>query len=208
MTDYEKKKEIIYWNDYYNSKTKRHPNSEFSEFVLGKIEEQSSLIDIGCGDGRDTHFFSKNKIFSKGVDFSQETIKQNKPLSNKYLSFEHMDLESINELNETFEYAYCRFIFHSITENIESKLLYWLSYNIKKNIFIETRILDFENQEENTNHYRRFFSEDNFINKIKKNKLAVKYSETSYNFSKYREIYKVKDLTKDPLILRLIISPK
>ncbi|OUW74340.1 MAG: hypothetical protein CBD76_00275 [Pelagibacteraceae bacterium TMED216] len=208
MPDYKKKKENQYWNDYYNSKTKRHPNSEFSEFVLDKIEKESSLIDIGCGDGRDTHFFSENKIFSKGIDFSQETIKQNKPLSNKYLSFEHMDLQSINELHETFDYAYCRFIFHSITEKIESKLLFWLSSNIKKNIFIETRILDFENREENLNHYRRFFSEDDLINKMKKNKLIVNYSETSYNFSKYREIYKVKDLTKDPLILRLIISPK
>jgi tellurite methyltransferase len=94
------------------------------------------LIDIGCGDGRDTHFFSKNKIFSKGVDFSQETIKQNKPLSNKYLSFEHMDLESINELNETFEYAYCRFIFHSITENIESKLLLIGFHVILKRIYL------------------------------------------------------------------------
>jgi hypothetical protein len=43
--------------------------------------------------------------------------------------------------------------------------------------------------------------------KLKKT-ILIKYSETSYNFSKYREIYKVKDLTKDPLILRLIISPK
>jgi trans-aconitate methyltransferase len=67
MTDYEKKKENIYWNDYYNSKTKRHPNSEFSEFVLGKIEEQSSLIDIGCGDGRDTHFLVKIKSFQRGL---------------------------------------------------------------------------------------------------------------------------------------------
>ena len=65
----------------------------FQSLYWSKIEEQSSLIDIGCGDGRDTHFFSENKIFSKGIDFSQETIKQNKPLSNKYLSFEHMDLE-------------------------------------------------------------------------------------------------------------------
>lgn len=206
MAEYDKNKENNYWNDYYNSKIQRLPNSEFSNFVLNKIEKYSSLIDIGCGDGRDTHFFSENGIYTKGIDFSSETIKKNKPYSNRFLSFKQIDLLNINKLDENFDHAYCRFIFHSINENVESKLLNWLSKKIKKNIFIETRILDLENQVHNTNHYRRFFTEKEFIDKIINYKFEVNYSETSYNFSKYNKIYKVKDLTFDPLILRLIIS--
>ena len=58
MFGYIKGKEINYWNNYYKSKSKRFPNSDFSEFALDKIEKTSSLIiDIGCGDGRDSYFF-------------------------------------------------------------------------------------------------------------------------------------------------------
>lgn len=206
MFGYIKGKEINYWNNYYKSKSKRFPNSDFSEFALDKIEKTSSLIDIGCGDGRDSYFFSENKITTKGIDFSFETIHQNKKHSNQFLSFECLDLQNINEINEIFDYAYCRFIFHSINEKVESTLLNWLSKNISKSIFIETRILDEKNINENTNHYRRFFSESDFIIKIKEHNFKIDYSESSYNFSKYKKIYKVKDLTFDPLILRLIIS--
>lgn len=206
MFEYIKDKEITYWNNYYKPKSKRFPNSDFSEFALDKIERMSSLIDIGCGDGRDSYFFSENKIATKGIDLSLEAINQNKKHSNHFLSFECLDLQNINEINEIFDYGYCRFIFHSINESVESTLLDWLSKHISKSIFIETRVFDKENINENTNHYRRFFSESNFIIKIKEHNFKIDYSESSYNFSKYKKIYKVKDLTFDPLILRLIIS--
>jgi len=199
-------KEVNYWNKYYKSKSKRFPNSDFSEFALNKIQKMSSLIDIGCGDGRDSYFFSENKIKTKGIDFSLETINQNKKHLNHFLSFECLDLQKINEINQIFDYAYCRFIFHSINESVEATLLDWLSKHISKCIFIETRVIDKENINKNMNHYRRFFSESDFINKIKEHNFKIDYSESSYNFSEYKKIYKVEDLTFDPLILRLIIS--
>jgi len=206
MDSYKKDKEVNYWNNYYKSKNKRLPNSDFSEFALSKMEKMSSLIDIGCGDGRDSYFFSKNQIKTKGIDFSLDTINLNKKHSNQLLSFEYLDLQKINKINEIFDYAYCRFIFHSINEKVESTLLDWLSLHISKSIFIETRIFDNKNKNIVTNHYRRFFLEDDFIIKIKERNFKIEYSKSSYNFSKYKNIYKVNDLTFDPLILRLIIS--
>ena len=76
---------------------------------------------------------------TKGVDFSIETIKKF-TLSNRYLSFEHLDLININSLKQSFDYAYCRFILHSITESVENTLLKWLKSSINNSIFFETRI--------------------------------------------------------------------
>ena len=206
MNEYNKDNENLYWNGYYKAKTTRLPNSEFSEFVLNKINKFSSLIDIGCGDGRDTYFFSKNEIYTKGVDFSLETIEQNNPFSNKYLSFEHLDLSNIDKLNKKFDFGYCRFIFHSINVETEDILLKWLKNNVGYKVFIETRVFDPKNLPIEENHYRRFFSEESFIKKIKDLDFKILLSESSYQFSKYKDIYKVNDIKFDPLILRMIIS--
>ena len=67
-----------YWDEYYSKKKKQLPNSNFSEFVLDHIQKDQTLIDIGCGDGRDTVFFGKNKIKTTGVDISKMVVAQNK----------------------------------------------------------------------------------------------------------------------------------
>ena len=206
MIEYNRKKENDYWDNYYKSKTEMFPNSDFSKFVLKHLKKQSTLIDIGCGDGRDSFFFSNNEIMTKGVDFSIETIKKNLLLSNRYLSFEHLDLININSLKQSFDYAYCRFILHSITESVENTLLKWLKSSINNSIFFETRILDKSKNTKNLNHYRRFFTENEFIDKLSTFGFDINYLETSYKFSKYKELYNVKDLDFDPLVLRVIIQ--
>jgi len=52
------------------------PNSSFSEFVLNYIKEPSgrSLLDIGCGDGRDSVYFANNKIQTEGIDLSTSAL--------------------------------------------------------------------------------------------------------------------------------------
>ena len=37
---------------------------------------KKSLIDIGCGNGRDSIFFSKNNFHVTGIDISQKAIKK------------------------------------------------------------------------------------------------------------------------------------
>ena len=57
-----KKKTLInYWNNYYGDK-KKFRESSFARFVFKKIKKRKNLkiVDIGCGNGRDSLFFSKN----------------------------------------------------------------------------------------------------------------------------------------------------
>jgi len=195
-----------FWDNYYKNKKSIFTNSPFSKFVKKYLNENSSIIDIGCGDGRDSIYFAKNKIFTEGVDISKKAIEINKKYENKFLKFTLLDLREINRIHNIYDFAYCRFLFHSISKDIEDNLLIWLSNNIKNLIFIETRISDEEFKNAKLDHYRRYFNEEDFKNKLKSLEFKIIYSKASKNFSRYKKEYDVKDLKHDPLLLRMIIS--
>lgn len=203
---YNKEELSNYWNNYYLKKSKVLPNSDFSLFVKPKLQQNSTLIDIGCGDGRDSIYFSQNKVFTTGVDISDEIIKKNNLNLNKYLEFKVLDLENISNLNEKYDFAYCRFLFHAINENIEDELFNWFKKNINSKIFIETRVKDSKQKIIKESHYRRYFKEEYFVDKVKKAGFEILYKESSRNFSKYKNIYNVKDVNHDPLLLRMVIA--
>ena len=83
---YEKKKIISYWNSYYNKKIK-FKESSFARFVFKFISgsKKKKLIDIGCGNGRDSIFFSKKGYTVTGIDISKTAIKNNSIIRNKNL---------------------------------------------------------------------------------------------------------------------------
>ena len=51
-----------FWNNYYSKNNKVLPHSDFSSFVSENLNTNSTLIDIGCGDGRDSIYFSDKKF--------------------------------------------------------------------------------------------------------------------------------------------------
>jgi len=56
-SEYQTKKVQNYWDHYYQKKKSIFTNSDFSKFVNTYLTENSSIIDLGCGDGRDSFFF-------------------------------------------------------------------------------------------------------------------------------------------------------
>jgi len=195
-----------FWNNYYSNKKSTFTNSPFSKFVKPYLNENSSIIDLGCGDGRDAIYFAKNKIYTHGVDMSKKAIEINKKYENKFLKFTLLDLKDLKSIHDIYDFAYCRFLFHSINEKIEDNILIWMSNNIKNQIFIETRISDEKLINAELNHYRRFFKEEDFKNKLNSLGFEIIYSKASKNFSRYKKIYNATDLKHDPLLLRMIIS--
>lgn len=206
MKSYELGENSEYWDSYYNKKNLTLPNSDFSKFALTYMKTNSSLIDIGCGDGRDSLFFAKNNIKTLGIDYSQVSITKNKIYETDILKFKRKNLMDIEKLTKSFEYAYCRFMLHAINYEIQEKVFLWMSKNISDKVFIETRISDSEIDPQKYNHYRRDFNEGEVIKSLEKHSFKIIYSQVSRNFSKYKKSYTVKDLTHDPLLLRIIIQ--
>ena len=118
-----------YWSTFYKN-FDVSKESNFAKYVNDKIPENSKLINIACGNGRDTLFFEKKNHKVIGIDNSNQ---QN------FLGKNFLKMDALNfKLNA--DVFYCRFFVHTITEKNLDKFI----INIKKNIeggilFIETR---------------------------------------------------------------------
>ena len=187
---------INYWNTYYKS-NKKIKESSFARFVIKKIDKNSKIIDIGCGNGRDSFFFSKNDLKVTAIDISKSAIKNNSLKSNKNLKFLKFDIEK-NTMSKKFDVIYCRFFIHAISEKNENKLIAFIKKIKKRNTlaFFEFRnhkdrmfqkkkikkhndVIEFEK-----GHFRRIIDPKKFIKKISsKIKLKVIYKKSAKNLS-------------------------
>lgn len=99
-----------YWEKFYKKFDIKTP-SDFAIFCMKYIiEEQKPLIDIGCGNGRDTYYFSRNlKHKVLGIDFAVHP-------ENNGAVFEKCNFLYIKDFGD--HSVYSRFFIHSL-ENLE-----------------------------------------------------------------------------------------
>ena len=185
------KRKKYYWDKIYSQVEKIKSPSSFAKFCLRKYiddKKYKKLLDVGCGDGRDTIYFSK-KLTSTGIDKSKEVINflRSKYLYNKNLKFYKVDLDYLNNAKFLkYDYVYLRFLIHAITLSLEKKLLKNLKKLITKNsvIMAEFRsdrdpLMKFgkkiSENERYTDHYRRFINFDEFKNRLKKQGYKIIY---------------------------------
>jgi len=110
-----------YWKIFYlkNEKDLLKP-SLFAKFVLSKLKDGSSLVDIACGNGRDSMFFEENGIKTFSL------YNCNIPF---FLGKNFIKADALTFTLKADAY-YSRFFFHTIIEN---QLVEFLS-NISKNM--------------------------------------------------------------------------
>jgi len=155
--------EINYWSNFYNKKILSLENSKFSVFVNDYItnniinnfkDKQINLLDIGCGNGKDTYYLSKyyNCI---GIDSSI------KPEDTTNCKFYNEDFIKYNKSGCNIIYS--RFTLHSITDELQVQL--FKSIESGAYLFIETRSDKGinSNRVHGDSHYRNFTN----YNKIK-----------------------------------------
>ena len=70
--------ELDYWNEYYKSQSPGDQPSNFARFCIENYRNEiGTIFDLGCGNGRDTLFFSSLKINAIGLEQSESVIEQN-----------------------------------------------------------------------------------------------------------------------------------
>lgn len=170
-----------YWNSFYLKKNK-DKNSTFAKFIKKRFlnKRRGRLIDLGCGDGRDTFYLSDINNETLGIDKSKIIIKKNNALvkinKNKKLYFKSKNVVSPSILTfGKFEYVYSRFFLHTINEKSQKKLFSNILTKItKKNslCFFEFRTIKDQmynlglkqsKYERITDHYRRFIDVKKFV---------------------------------------------
>ena len=163
-------KELIHhWDEYYQKDNAPSFPSPFAEHVANKLNTQQNILEIGCGNGRDSKFFSSKGHHVTGLDRSGEAIQLCKSLySNEPLEFFFGEVTDIVKTNKKkYDLIYSRFVIHAMSLNEELDMLK-ISYKLLNKdgkFFIECRSTNdplsqkgevLSHTERIDGHYRRF----------------------------------------------------
>lgn len=208
------KEEMKYWREYYSTHSNPSDASSFAEFILPKLGENKRLIELGCGNGRDSIFFSKNGISVVAVDqVSDEIDYLNENHKNENVDFVCDDFTNLGEtssgviLNSDFDYVYSRFTFHSIMEAQEDRTLDWIAGKLKKDacFLLEARSLKdpmfkrgraLSETENFTTHYRRYMDMDKITEKLQSRGFEILFKVEDNNLAVYGD--------DNPYVIRII----
>ena len=205
-----------YWNRYYSaSEGKLSLPSNFATFVSDYLSPKKHLLELGCGNGRDSAHFLKLGLRVTGIDASDYIIaKLNSSFfNNKNANFICEDFVKFLPKNEMrYDYIYSRFTLHAISEIQEDHLLNNIKQLLKNQglFFIEARTIRDSlyglGKRVNKNayiyddHYRRFIDANEFKLKLRKLEFEIAFFEERNGFSKIE--------ASDPVLLRCIAQLK
>jgi tellurite methyltransferase len=211
-------KKKYYWNKFYKkvkfSNIKPSTFSKFCYFKFIKKTKKKSILDIGCGNGRDSVFFYNKGLKVIGIDKSDVVIKINQSRfpKNKNLLFYKKDI-SKSKLKKIgkFDFIYLRFFLHAI--NFKSQLKLFKNIQTIKNkdalLMLEFRTdkdplinqgKKISKNETFTDHYRRFISVESVLKYFKSSSFRPVYIIEKRGLSKVK-----KD---NPVLCRLILKSK
>ncbi len=202
--------EAKYWNSFYkdsiNSKKFKQP-SPFAEFCAESFFSSQSkklrILDIGCGNGRDSIAFSALGHEVLGIDRSEFVEKSNPKIKN--LNFKQLEISAIDQIPLDFDIIYCRFVLHSINEATQNNLLRTLFEKSNPNaIFLfefrtdrDPLMQEGDHISENeriTTHYRRFINTAKFSEIIAEIGFKVAFFVESNGLAKFEN--------EDPVVAR------
>lgn len=170
-----------FWEEYYK---KEHP-TPFAIFCLKYIKKDSHIIDLGCGNGRDTYFFAENNFEVVGVDYAH------KPSSRYKARFLKIDFKELFELKNKWDVCYSRFCLHSINNELIKELIKW-----GKGYFMAEFRVRGDKPQLFKDHERNFI-DINWIKKLlEKNNFKIIFCKTSRTYANYNN--------ENPLIGRIM----
>ena len=194
-----------YWDNFYKLNLAPNSESDFAKCTSEHIQknglEALKLIDVACGNGRDTFFFARNGIKSTGIDLSVVPKAEDPEfLKEDILDFNYSDYGLI----------YMRFIVHALKEEELDRLIENIAHIGDTHvIFIETRSSKgITNEDRSETYFRSSIGEEHF---------RMLYSEKylTEKLSRSFDVEKVEENTgfsvfkgEDPVCIRYILRTK
>ena len=190
-----------YWKNFYENYRPPIIHSDFAEFTLGWVDRtfgrgtKKSLVDLGCGNGRDLIYFFNSGWDVEGIDLYS---------TSNYYKIKKEDLLQYKESKDIY---YLRFLLHTLKEVQLDILLSNIYHNMKEDslIFIETRsskgITDLEKSETRfkspigKEHFRVLYSHNYLISKLQQF-FMITFSFEDRGFAKFKE--------ENPYIIRIV----
>lgn len=204
----------IYWSEFYRDHGSARA-SRFAEFVSSYFPTKGTIVEFGCGAGRDGLYFALHGWSALCCDRSFEAVaRAAEAIDGKGLSvqFETVDASSATNIeaflarhSESLDDAqplvvYLRFFLHAIDETAQSTLLDTLTRTLTGDFYLcaEFRTIEDRNlAKEHGNHYRRYVDDTKFAMQLSSRwGFEVKHAESGRGLSPYGE--------EDPHLARII----
>ena len=108
-----------YWDEVYSANKLDHEPSSFAQYIEQKyLSSGKSLLELGCGNGRDSLYFVENGKQVQALDLSSKTIENLSLLNIKNVEFLNQDFSNLAKFSD-LDYVYSRFTMHSVDEETE-----------------------------------------------------------------------------------------
>lgn len=192
-------KDTKYWAKYYKTHQNPFNPSLFASFCLNYFKENASILELGCGNGRDAVFLSKKGFRVKALDLCKEEIDfLNHHYKNENLEFKCCDF---CDFVDTYKYdaIYSRFTLHSVNKKSQDNLFSNLNKLLNDNgiLCIEVRgkknslFGKGESAEKDAfiyeNHYRRFLDFEDLKKDLKNLGFEILYAKEDINFAPFKD---------------------
>jgi SAM-dependent methyltransferase len=209
-----------YWDSYYRQQGVPELPSQFALFVAnevmtGELAAPAAVLDIGCGNGRDTLFFARLGFAVGALDRSEAAIalcgerlrrELGPAAAEARMHTGNADAGGLEALAAEFQgplLLYSRFFFHAIDELAEAQVIGRAAAILKHRggaLAVEYRTTeDAAATKVTSDHYRRFIDPDAFAARVAAAGLAVQWRAEGRGMAKYR--------ADDAHIARLIATP-
>lgn len=202
-----------YWNTFYAENKVINAPSLFARWILERVEKGKKIVDMGCGNGRDSIFFMENGMKVYAVDASDVATEH---ITRSYPGKIHVEnkdfVNYLGEMKEEFDYLYSRFTIHAIREE-EQKICIQNAYRAIKpggEFFIEVRCTKDELFGKGTlvakntyfynGHNRRFVEKEELLSDLREQNFIIEYAEEKTGFAPFEDT--------DPVVLRVIAAKK
>lgn len=161
------------------------PASQFAKrvYVFIKTKKPKTILDLGCGGGRDAQYFSRRGLRVTAVDIAISE-QQQKRLKSNNIQFIKSDIRNIKIKENSFDIIYAHLSLHYFDDKMTSKILSNL-YNILKPggyIFIKCKSINdplfgkgkmIESNFYDFEHTRHFFSKEYMREKLKDFRIII-----------------------------------
>lgn len=133
-----------YWTKFYKEGGAPEVPSNFAKFVMERFAKSGqSLIELGCGNGRDARFFAANGVEVTAVDQCVSEIDELAQASTQRSNphYETADFTDMPDSDNGFDVVYSRFTLHSVSAIGQARALEWGYRNLVPGglLCVETR---------------------------------------------------------------------
>lgn len=199
----------VYWEKYYAIHHKIGESSLFAKTCMTNyFKKGQTLVELGCGNGRDSIYFAHNGIQVLGIDQCKNIIDFLQKHTNANLNFQCADFANLS-VKVQYDIIYSRFTLHSITQKQQDKVILWAKESLKRGGIFAIEVRGYKNSlykmgipvegEKDAfifeNHYRRFLNLEDLLRQLQD--FNIIYAKEEKGFAPFKE--------EDDYFIRVIV---